>query len=79
MFESCRPDSRKLLGNKGLSAFLGQGAGRVEKRWGNSGAPETFGPALQHARWGTAFAPLVAAVHHRRSEGPANVGQRSEV
>ncbi|MEY3033145.1 MAG: hypothetical protein RLZZ622_1620, partial [Planctomycetota bacterium] len=30
MFESCRPDSRKLLGNKGLSAFLGQGAGRAE-------------------------------------------------
>ena len=38
MFESCRPDSRKLLGNKGLSAFLGRWAGRAETRWRYAGA-----------------------------------------
>jgi hypothetical protein len=67
MFESCRPDSRKLLGNKGLSAFLGQGAGRAEKRWGNSGAI----PGNRSFRASTATRPLGYNVRPTRGACPS--------
>ncbi len=37
MFESCRPDSQTLLGNKGLSAFLGREGEQAVKSSGQSG------------------------------------------
>ena len=68
------PTKESSLETRGFRRFWADGrkggktAGAMP---GQFRAPEAFGPALQHARWGTTFAPLVAPVHHRRSEGSA--------
>jgi hypothetical protein len=78
------PTEESSLETRGFRRFWaerragGKNAGATP---GQPRATEAFGPALQHARWDTTFAPLVAPVRHRRSEPsePERAGQQSEV
>ena len=71
MFESCRPDLRKPLGNKGLSAFLGRGGAGEKKSLRYLGATSRLSSRvfMPHIGGGVGKPPTFGQFDHNQTQG----------
>ena len=71
MFESCRPDLRKPLGNKGLSAFLGSGVVGQKKslRYLSATSRLSSRVFMPHIGGGVGKPPTFGQFDHNQTQG----------